>query len=94
MKSMSLLAPGIMVSLSALALIASIATTAARAQPPRPGAQGWSMPRVGATPPNGGRLPGGPNLAVPRGDLRGDIVDHARQRTAPPRPEPPERKRH
>jgi hypothetical protein len=94
MKSMSLLAPGIMVSLSAVALIASITTSSARAQPPRPGAQGWSMPRVGAQPANGGRMPGGPNPAVPRGDLRGDIVDHARQRAAPPRPEPPERRHH
>jgi hypothetical protein len=94
MKSMSLLAPGIMVSLSALILTASIASTAVRAQPPRADAQGWSMPRVGASPPSVGRLPGGPNPAVPRGDLRGDIVDHARQRAAPPRPEPPERQHH
>ena len=94
MKSMSVLAPGIMVSLSALVLIASIATAPAHAQPPHPGAQGWSMPRVGAMPPGGARLPGGPNPAVPRGDLRGDIVDHARQRAAPARPEPPDRRRH
>jgi len=94
MKSMTLLAPGIMVSLSALVLFASIAPAGTDAQPQRPGAAGWSMPRVGASPSDGAPLPGGPNPAVPRGDLRGDIVDHARQRTAPPRPEPPEQRRH
>lgn len=94
MKSMSLLARGIMVMLSAFLLLASIASASAHAQPPARGADGWSMPRVGASPTNGVHLPGGPHPAVPRGDLRGDIVDHARQRTAPPRAESPERQRH
>lgn len=94
MKSMTLLAPGIMVSLSALVLFASIAPAGTDAQPPQPGAAGWSMPRVGTAQPDSAHLPGGPNPAVPRGDLRSDIVDHARQRPAPPHPEPPDKRRH
>ncbi|WP_233863586.1 hypothetical protein [Paraburkholderia adhaesiva] len=93
MKSMPLLTPGIMVSLCALALIASVASSGVCAQSQRAGSQGWSMPRVATSPPNGPPLQGGQNQAVPRGDLRGDIADHARQRASPSRPAPPEQRR-
>lgn len=101
MQSMSLLVRGSMVSLSALALpalvlIAALAPAGAAAQPPRPGGDGWSMnmPRAGAWPPPGARQQNAPGpAAVPRGDLRGDIADNARQRATPGRQEPPQTQR-
>jgi hypothetical protein len=86
MKSMTLLIRGIMVSLCALA---SLTPHHVAAQPPQGGAQNWQAPRSSAWPPAGAHLSGAPNPAVPRGDLRGDIADNARQRSAPPRQEPP-----
>ncbi|TAM04608.1 MAG: hypothetical protein EPN70_11080 [Paraburkholderia sp.] len=94
MKPMTLLARGIMVSLPTLALLASLAPSGALAQPPRAGAAGWPMPRVANQQPNEAHLPHGVNAAVPRGNLRGDIVDNARQRAATQsRPEPPAQRR-
>ncbi|WP_321783005.1 hypothetical protein [Paraburkholderia sp. J94] len=94
MKSMILRNRGVMVSLSALALLASLVPTIvslnATAQPPRPGEAGWAMSRSGAHawPPESGGMPEGVNQPVPRGDLRGDIADNAR-RSGPPRSLPP-----
>ena len=88
MKSMTLLIRGSMVSLCALALIAAYAPNGASAQPSRPRAESGSTPHTEAWPPTGLHLPGGRNAAVPRGDLRADITDNARQRP-PPRQEPP-----
>ncbi|HEV3429790.1 MAG TPA: hypothetical protein VG320_18090 [Paraburkholderia sp.] len=102
MKSMTLHNRGIMVSLSALALLASLTLPVqlatwlsddASAQPPKSSAPHWPIARTGAHawPPAANRAD---NAAppVPRGDLRGDIVDNAR-RSPPQRPEPP-RSRH
>ncbi|POR46075.1 hypothetical protein B0G62_12757 [Paraburkholderia eburnea] len=103
MKSMTLRNRGIMVSLSALALLASLALPVqvaswlsddASAQPPQPGAAHWPIARTGAHawPPTGNRAADNAAAPVPRGDLRGDIVNNAR-RSPPTRPEAP-RARH
>jgi hypothetical protein len=90
MQSISLLIRGSMVSLSTLALIAALASTHVLAEPQHMFASGPPTPRSGSWPPTGAHLPGGqaPAPAVPRGDLRSDIADNARQRTPPSRPEP------
>ena len=95
MKSMNLHIRGIMVSLSALALFAptaSFVSFSAEAQPPHESAPTWSMSRTGANalPP---AAPGSnaANPPVPRGDLRGDIADHARH-SASQRQEPTQRR--
>ncbi|MFP3798118.1 hypothetical protein [Paraburkholderia sp. SIMBA_027] len=91
MKSMILLNRGVMVSLSALALLAPLVSTTlsltATAQPPRPGEASWGISRTGARawPPEAGGVPDRVNEPVPRGDLRGDIADNAR-RSGPSRP--------
>jgi hypothetical protein len=91
---MTLLARGIMVSLFVAAIHASTAPSIAFAQRPHSHGGGWGAPRSGAP-----RIPGGPprndsNVTVPRGDLRGAIIDNARQRSAPAaRQEPPDRRR-
>lgn len=103
MKSMTLRNPGIMVSLSALALLASLTLPGqvaswlsddASAQPPQSGEAHWPIARTGAHawPATGNRTADNTGQPVPRGDLRGDIVDNAR-RSPPARPEPP-RSRH
>ncbi|WP_321953222.1 hypothetical protein [Paraburkholderia bannensis] len=103
MKSMTLHNRGIMVSLSALALLASLTLPAkvaswlsddASAQPPQSGSAHWPIARTGAHawPPTGNRAADNAAQPVPRGDLRGDIVDNAR-RSPPPHTEPP-RTRH
>jgi hypothetical protein len=92
MPSIKLLIRGSMVSLSTLALFAALASADARAdsRTQHVFAPGPPAPRSGGWPPTGAHLPGNPTPgpAVPRGDLRSDIADNARQRT-PPRPEPP-----
>lgn len=93
MKPMTLLIRGSMVSLCALAFIAAFAPDGASAQPSRPLAESRSAPHTGAWPPTGVHLPGGPNPAVPRGDLRADITDNARQRPSQ-RQDPPAPPRH
>ncbi|WP_322049039.1 hypothetical protein [Paraburkholderia sp. J67] len=103
MKSMTLRNRGIMVSLSALALLASFTLPVqvaswlsidASAQPPQSGAPHWPIARTGARawPPTSERMANNEAPPVPRGDLRGDIVDNARRSPAS-RPEPP-RTRH
>ncbi|WP_321815757.1 MULTISPECIES: hypothetical protein [unclassified Paraburkholderia] len=102
MRSMTLHNRGIMVSLSALALLASLAlptvvaswlSNDATAQPPQSSAPHWPIARTGAHAwPSAGARPADNAQPVPRGDLRSDIVDNAR-RTPPPRSEPP-RARH
>jgi hypothetical protein len=107
MNSMTLRNRGIMVSLSALALLASLLVAFAlpvqiaswlsddaSAQPPQSGAAHWPIARTGAHawPSTGNRAADNAGQPVPRGDLRGDIVDNAR-RSPPPRPEAP-RSRH
>ncbi|WP_156954488.1 hypothetical protein [Paraburkholderia acidipaludis] len=89
MKSMTLLILGSMGSLTALALIAALSCGVAAAQPPQHNAGAWNLPRAGARPPERAPQPGGANPAVPRGDLRADITDNARQRAMPPREEMP-----
>jgi hypothetical protein len=85
MKSMTLLIRGSMGSLTALGLIAALFCGVAAAQPPQHNADAWNLPRAGTRPPERAPQPGGPRPAVPRGDLRADITDNARQRTPPPR---------
>jgi hypothetical protein len=91
MQSIKLLIRGSMVSLSTFALIAALASADALAQPQRAVAPSPPVPRSGGWPPTGTHLPGDSARApaVPRGDLRSDIADNARQHTAPLRPEPP-----
>jgi hypothetical protein len=94
MKSMTLLVRGSMGSLTALALITALSCGVAAAQPPQRNADGWNLPRAGARPPDGAPQSGRANPPVPRGDLRADITDNARQRAVPPRaemPSPPRR---
>jgi hypothetical protein len=95
MKSMTLLIRGSMGSLTTFGLIAALFCGSAAAQPPQQhNADAWNLPRAGARAPERPPQPGGANPAVPRGDLRADITDNARQRTAPPReamPAPPRR---
>ncbi|MCG5074043.1 hypothetical protein [Paraburkholderia tagetis] len=94
MKSMTLLNRGFMVSLSALVLLAplslsaplaSLLTPDATAQPPRAGTPHLSMARTGAH--SWGladnRRADDAAQPVPRGNLRGDIVDNARRSGAP-----------
>ncbi|MFP6558674.1 hypothetical protein WJ542_10190 [Paraburkholderia sp. B3] len=85
MKSMTLLVRGSMGSLTALALIAALSCGVTAAQPPQHNADGGNLPHAGARPPDRAPRPGGANPAVPRGDLRADITDNARQRAMPPR---------
>ncbi len=102
MQSVRPLIRGSMASLSTLALscavvaalAAALVPANAAAQPQRPDGGGWNAPRAGGWPPTGAHLRGGPSPAVPRGDLRADIADNARQRPPPPRPEPPAPPRH
>ena len=94
MRTMTLLARGIMVSLFVAAIHASTAPSTASAQPPRSHAGGWGVPRAGAAPFAGRPPRNDSNRTVPRGDLRGAIIDNARQRSAPAaRQEPPNRRR-
>lgn len=87
MKPMILLARGVMVSLSALAVVASVILTHAHGESPRPNAAGWSLRAPGGKP--AGDAQNGAEEPVPRGNLRGDIANNARQREAPQRPPPP-----
>ncbi|MBB3259542.1 hypothetical protein F4827_004417 [Paraburkholderia bannensis] len=105
MNPMTLRNRGIMVSLSALALLASLTLPGqlaswlsddASAQPPQSAAAHWPIARTGAHawPPTGNRAADNAAQPVPRGDLRGDIVDNAR-RSPPPNPQAqPPRSRH
>ncbi len=89
MNSMTLLVRGSMGSLIALALITALCCGVANAQPPQRNNDGWNLPRAGARPPERTPQPGKANPPVPRGDLRADITDNARQRTMPAREEMP-----
>lgn len=97
MQSVRPLIRGSMALLSSLALscaavavlAAALVPASAEAQPQHPEGGSWNVPREGGWPPAGSHLQGGPSPAVPRGDLRADITDNARQRTPPLRPEPP-----
>ncbi|MEM5329868.1 hypothetical protein VSR34_25190 [Paraburkholderia sp. JHI2823] len=91
MKSMKLHIRRVMVSLSALGLLApaaSFVSLSAAAQQSHEPTPAWSMSRTGtrALPPAAPDSHAA-NPAVPRGDLRGDIASNAR-RSAPPRQEP------
>jgi len=90
---MTLLARGIMVSLSAVAVFASIASSDAHAQPPHAGGAGWPTSHVSGALFGGGAPRNGGNLTVPRGDLRSAIIDNARQHAAAAPQAPPNRRR-
>ncbi|MDR3097453.1 MAG: hypothetical protein LBV73_10295 [Paraburkholderia sp.] len=105
MKSMTLHNRGFMVSLSALALVAllslsvplaSLLTPDATAQPPRAGTPHLSMARTGAHAWGlaENHRADGAGQPVPRGNLRGDIVDNARRSAAPRQDRPDTPRRH